>query len=137
VVRRIVLAVVFLALVAAGCAGAPTARPDPHHTPAQVLAAALAAAKKAGAAHYVLASSGPAKGQEQTVTGDSGTTDGRQIITGADDRWEALAVGDRVFISGNAKGLEDEGFPSSVAVTYSGKWISIATTDAPYKTIIS
>jgi hypothetical protein len=97
----------------------------------------LAAAKKSGAAHYILKSVGPTKGELQMVTGDSGIADGRQVIIGAGARWEALVVNGKVFISGDAKGLEDEGFPSSVAVTYANKWISIAPTDSPYKSVIA
>lgn len=135
--RRIVaLAAVSLAILVTGCGGGATAGPLAHKTPAQVLAAALAAAEKSGTAHYVLTSIGPAKGQEQTVIGDSGNRDARQIITGAGARWESLIADDKVFITGDAKGLEDEGFPSSVATTYANKWISIAPTDSPYKTIV-
>jgi hypothetical protein len=137
--RTVFLAVACIALLAAGCGGGggTQAKPLTHNTPSEVLKAALAAAKKSGAAHYVLKSIGPAKGEEQMVTGDSGITDGRQVIIGAGARWEALVVNGKVFISGDAKGLEDEGFPSSVAVTYAGKWISIAPTDSPYKSVIA
>lgn len=135
--HRTILVVVALALLAAGCGAGTTASPLAHKTPAEILAAALAAATKSGSAHYELASFGPAKGQKQSVTGDSGTTDGRQVISGAGARWEALDVDGKVYISGDAKGLADEGFPSSVAVTYADKWISIAPTDSPYKSIVA
>ena len=135
--RRIVLlAVVAVAVVTTACSRAPTADPLANKTPAQILQAALAAAEKSGAAHYVLTSVGPGKGQVQTITGDAGSKDARQIITGAGARWESLVADDKVFITGDAKGLEDEGFPSSVAATYADKWISIAPSDSPYKTII-
>jgi hypothetical protein len=135
--RRIVLlAVCAIAVVATGCGSGATADPLAHKTPAQILQAALAAAEKSGAAHYVLTSVGPAKGQMQTVTGDAGSNDARQTVTGAGARWESLVADDKVFITGDVKGLKDEGFPPSVAATYANKWISIAPTDSPYKTII-
>ena len=71
------------------------------------------------------------------MTGDAGIKDGSQLIVGAGARWEALVVDDKVFITGDVKGLEDEGFSSSVATTYANTWISIAPTDSPYKTIIA
>jgi hypothetical protein len=125
-----------LALVAAGCGGGATAAPGTQKTPAQILAAALTAARTSGSAHYVLTSVGPAKGEEQTVTGDSGSTDARQVITGAGAREEALVVNGKVFIMDDTKGLENEGLPSSLAATYANKWISIASTDSPHKAII-
>jgi hypothetical protein len=91
----------------------------------------------AGSAQYALTSLGPAKGQEQMVTGDSGSNAGRQVITGGGARWEALVVEGRLYISGDAKGLEDEGFPSSVATSYANRWISVASTDSPYKSVIA
>jgi len=99
--RVVLLAVVALAVVTTGCGGGATADPLAHKTPAQVLQAALVAAEKSGAAHYVLTSVGPANGQMQTVTGDAGSKDARQIITGAGARWESLVADEKVFITGD------------------------------------
>ncbi|MGO9343058.1 MAG: hypothetical protein ACLP6E_11145 [Acidimicrobiales bacterium] len=136
--RHIVLLAAICVVVAAGGCGSGAARQSTEDkTPAQILVAALAAARKAGSAHYVLSSLGPAKGQKQMVTGNAGIKDGSQVIVGAGARWEALAVDDKVFITGDVKGLENEGFPSSVAVACANSWISVAPTDSPYETIIA
>jgi hypothetical protein len=134
------LVVIVLGCLSTGCSsGAGEAAPvDPlgHESAAQILTSALAAARTAGAAYYVLTSLGPADGQKQTVTGESGSTDAIQVITGGGARWEELVVEGKAFISGNAKGLEEEGFPTADALRYSNRWISVAPTESLYKTVI-
>ena len=49
---------------------------------------------------------------------------------------QAEVIGGKAFIEGNAGGLEGQiGLSAADAATYAGKWISIATTDAPYASV--
>jgi hypothetical protein len=72
------LAVACIALLAAGYGGPEGGRgrtpskPLARDTPPHVLKAALAAAKKSGAAHYVLESISPATGSRASVDNESG-----------------------------------------------------------------
>jgi hypothetical protein len=135
------MVVVAVGCVSTACGGGAGsgAAVDPlgHESPSQILTGAFAAARRSGAAYYVLTSLGPEVGQKQTVTGESGSTDAIQVINGGGGRWEELVVQGKAFISGNAKGLEDEGFPTADALRYANRWISVAPTESLYKTVIS
>jgi hypothetical protein len=103
-------------------------------TPSQVLSGAIAAAKKAGTVHFRLL--GTESGKTETIIGDASDTDGREIITAGTIKIQALVIAGAAYIEGNAGGLEDQvGLSTADATTYAGKWISIATTDTPYKSL--
>jgi len=102
--------------------------------PTQLLASAITAAKKSGTVHFKLL--GTASGKTETIIGDASATDGREIITIGNVNVQAEVVAGAAFVEGNAGGLETQmGLPATEAKTYAGKWISIASTDAPYASI--
>jgi hypothetical protein len=137
--KRIVpLGLASLALVAAACGGggAPAASSGDlgHQTPKEVLTTALAAATSSGTVHFQLL--GTEGGKTESIVGDASGSDGREIITAGTVKIEALVVGGAAFVEGNAGGLEDQMELSAAdAATYAGKWISIASTDAPYASL--
>jgi hypothetical protein len=132
--RLIVIVLGAIAVAGAGCGSSTPTSNVGHKSAAQLLAASLSAAKASGSAHYVLVSAGG--GQTQTVTGNASGTDANQVITTTGSHAEALYVGGKEYIMGNATGLENEmGFSSAVAPSFAGKWIAIASTDSPYQTI--
>jgi hypothetical protein len=124
-----------LGLTAAACGGGGSSTGAlGNETPKQILASALAAARKSGTVHFELVGTSPSS--SETITGDASSTDGREIISAGTVKIEALVVGGAAYIQGNAGGLEDEmGLAAATATTYAGKWISIARTDAPYASL--
>ncbi len=127
------LATLVLLLAACGGGGASTGSLA-DKTPKQVLAGALAAARKSGSVHFALL--GRESGKTESIEGDASATDGREIITAGSLTIEAEVVGSGVYVQGNAGGLEDQmGLSAATAATYAGKWISLVATDAPYSAI--
>jgi hypothetical protein len=127
-----------LALLAAACGSSGGASSTPatfgHKTPKEVLTDSLAAAKKSGSVHFTLL--GTSGGKTETIVGDASATDGREIITAGAVMIQAEVIGGKAFVKGNTGGLEDQmGLSAANASTYAGRWISIATTDAPYSSI--
>jgi hypothetical protein len=133
--RILALGLASFALLLVSCGGAA---PDTlaHKSASQVLSSAIAAAKSSGSTHYVLTAT--SSGKTQTIEGDSSDSDGRQIYSSGTAKVQVEAIGKTVYVEGNEGGLQNQiGFPAAEAATYSGKWISIAKTDAPYKSVVS
>ncbi|HEY7948461.1 MAG TPA: hypothetical protein VID75_12360 [Acidimicrobiales bacterium] len=123
-----------LGFLAAACGGGGASSALAGQTPKQVLTSSLAAAKNSGSVHFRLL--GHQSGKTETIVGDASATDGREIITVGTLTVEAEVIGGQAFIEGNVGGLEDQiGLSAAQAQTYAGKWISIATTDAPYASV--
>ncbi len=123
-----------LALVAAACSGGGSTNALAGQSPKQILTASLAAAKTAGSVHFKLL--GKQSGKTETIIGDASGSDGREIISVGAVTIQAEVIGGKAFIEGNAGGLEGQiGLSAADAATYAGKWISIATTDAPYASV--
>jgi hypothetical protein len=132
--RILPLVLVPLALLLAACGGGGTSGALGNKTAAQVLSGALAAAKKSGSVHFELL--GTEAGKTESIEGDASNTDGREKITAGALTIQAEVIGTGAYVEGNAGGLEDQmGLSATTAATYAGKWISIASTDAPYSSI--
>lgn len=129
------LASLALAAAACGSGGGPTSTGAlGQQTPQQVLARAVAAAKKSGTVHFELL--GTSAGKTETIVGDASATDGREIITAGAIKIQAEVIGGKAYVEGNTGGLEDQmDLSATDAATYSGKWISIASSDAPYPSL--
>jgi hypothetical protein len=123
-----------LAVLASACAGGVTASPLGGQSPKRVLSNSLAAAQTSGSVHFRLL--GQRQGKTETIVGDASASDGREIITVGALKIQAEVVGGQAFIEGNVGGLEGQiGLSAADAATYAGKWISIASTDAPYSSL--
>ena len=143
--RRIVAGALgaLVALTAASCSSSPTTPSATAtvgalsgKTPAQILSAATAAAKKAGSAHYVL--SAVQGKQSQTISGDASPTEGRQMVVQASQHIQVIYVGGVAYVRGDSGGLASAmGFAASVAQTYANKWIAVHSTDSLFKSIVS
>ncbi len=132
--RILPVVLVPLALLLAACGGGGTSGALGNKTATQVLAGALAAAKKSGSVHFDLL--GTEAGKTESIEGDASNTDGREKITAGTLTIQAEVIGTGAYVEGNAGGLEDQmGLSAATAATYAGKWISIASTDAPYSSI--
>lgn len=126
-----------LALVAAGCGGGGSSNDAlAHKTPKQVLKAALAAGKASGSVHFEIVGKG--SGQTETITGDASNKDSTETIASGAVDIQAEVVGTKAYVKGNTGGLQAEmGLSATVANTYAGKWLSITSTDSPYKGLTS
>jgi hypothetical protein len=95
----------------------------------------LANVRASSGFHYVSTSGGAVT---QTITGDAGRSDGRQVITLTSgygpERFTLVLVGDTVYFQGNAAALQDQlGVPTSTAASLNGQWVSVAGGDGPYR----
>jgi hypothetical protein len=106
------------------------------NTPAQILTAATAAARKAASAHYVLTA---VQGKSsQTISGDSAPLEAEQTVSLGTQHIEVIYVGGVTYVRGNAAGLtSDMGFATTVAANYANKWIAVHSADAPFKSIVA
>jgi hypothetical protein len=105
-------------------------------TPAQILAAATAAARKTGVAHYRLSA---VEGKNsQIITGDASQTEGQQSIVQGTRHIHVLYTGGVAYVQGDAGGLSSAmGFTSAVAASYANKWIAVHSSDSLFKSIVS
>jgi hypothetical protein len=133
--RLLPLGLASLVFLLAACGGGGTSTGAlADKTPKQVLTGALAAATQSGSVHFRLL--GRESGKTESIEGDASATDGREVITAGTLTIQAEVVGTGAYVEGNAGGLEDQmGLSATTAATYAGKWISIASTDAPYAAI--
>ena len=135
--RTLLLALASLTILLAACGsggGAPSAGGLAGKTPKQVLTSAFAAANKSGTVHFRLL--GKASGKTETIVGDSSSTDGHEVIMAGSVTIQAEVIGNGAYVEGNAGGLQDQmGLSAANAATYAGKWISIASTDAPFSSV--
>ncbi|MDR3647918.1 MAG: hypothetical protein P4L20_02405 [Acidimicrobiales bacterium] len=143
--RRTVAVVVgaLVAVAASSCSSSPGTRSATAQvgalagkTPAQILSAATAAAKKAGTAHYVLTA---VQGkQSQTISGDASQTQGQQTVVQSSQHIQVVYVGGVAYVQGDSGGLTSAmGMPASVAKTYADKWIAVHSSDSLFKSIVS
>jgi hypothetical protein len=133
--RILLLGLGSLALVLAGCGGGGGSGALGTTSAQQVLNSAVAAAKTSGSFHYKLVATAP--GSTQSIVGDASGTEGRQVLSAGTAKIEAEAIGTTVYIQGNVGGLENQlSFPAAEATKYSDQWISIASTDAPYASVV-
>jgi len=135
--RTLLLGLGSLSLLLAACGsggGAASSGGLASKTPKQILSTAVAAATKSGSVHFTLL--GKAAGKTETITGDTSNTDGREVITAGAVSIQAEVVGNGAYVEGNSGGLQSQmGLSAANAATYAGKWISIASTDAPFSSI--
>jgi hypothetical protein len=135
--RTLLLGLGSLTILLAACGsggGASSSGGLSGKTPKQVLTSAFAAATKSGSVHFRLL--GKASGKTETIVGDSSKTDGREVITAGSVTIQAEVIGNGAYVEGNAGGLQDQmGLSAANAATYAGKWISIASTDAPFASV--
>jgi hypothetical protein len=118
----------------ASSAPTPTAAPGTSSGAAEAKALYLQAVTATGAStgfHYVAVSTG---GDDQTIVGDAGLTNGRQAITFVSnygtEQFTLLLVGSTVYFQGNTPALEDQlGVSAATAPNYQNKWISVASGD--------
>jgi hypothetical protein len=105
-------------------------------TPAQILSAATAAARKADSAHYVLtAVSGK---NSQSIVGDSSTQEAQQTLSQGTQHIQVVYIGGVAYVQGNAAALTtDLGFAATVATSYANKWIAVHKTDSLFKSLVS
>ncbi|MHB8718523.1 MAG: hypothetical protein ACYDAC_06490 [Candidatus Dormibacteria bacterium] len=153
---RALLAVGAAAIVAVGVAsgllvarltasGQPSATTPPPATSSGAPAAqavaqyqqALAAMRASQGFHYEADSGGP---MPQTIAGDAGRSDGRQVITVASsfgaEKFTLLLVSGTVYFQGDAPALEDQlGVATAKAQSLAGTWVSVVRTDGPYAII--
>jgi hypothetical protein len=123
-----------LLLAACGSGGGAGSSGLANKTPKEILSTAVAAATKSGSVHFELL--GKEGGNTETITGDSSNTDGREIISAGQVNIEAEVIGHGAYVKGNSGGLQSEmDLSATNAATYAGKWISIASTDAPFSSI--
>lgn len=100
-----------------------------------ILAAAADAATAKGSVHTVASLK---KGNESArVVNDTGTTNGRQLITSGKQRTEILLVEEIAYLRANEEALLDYlGFPEDEASKYSDKWLSFTVSDAGYGELV-
>jgi hypothetical protein len=116
----------------AGGAATPVSSPSPSYL---VLEAAANATAK-GWTHEVITST--VKGRTSTVTGDAGSTEGRQMIVSDGARAKVIVIGTTAYIEGNAKGIDDYfGLPKVDPNKWAGKWISLTSTDSGFSDVSS
>lgn len=141
----VVVVLLVFALVGGGVAvftGSTTTVSSPPSTttsPAarELLRSALQAAARVNSFHYVASSSlsGPNGGSSKTI-GDAGPDSGRQVITSGTQKFTVLVIGTACYLKGNAPALVTNlNFSAADAATYSGQWISLAPSDAPYASV--
>jgi hypothetical protein len=87
--------------------------------------------------HYSSVSAGV---QAQTIVGDAGQSDGRQVITVTSsygtEQFSLVLVGSTVYFQGNTPAAEDQlGIVAANAAGVAGKWVSVAATDGPYRVL--
>lgn len=105
-------------------------------TPAQILAAATKAARKADSAHYELTA--VAGKNSQTISGDSSTNQAEQSLSQGTQHIEVVYVGGVAYVRGNAGGLTtDMGFASTVAANYANKWMAVHKSDSLFKSLVA
>ncbi|HVC70508.1 MAG TPA: hypothetical protein VNC61_09685 [Acidimicrobiales bacterium] len=123
-----------LGLLGTACSGGVSNGDLSGQTAPEVLATSLAAAQTSGSVHFELL--GKRAGKAETIVGDASGSSGREIITVGALKIQAEVTGGQAFIEGNVGGLEGQiGLSAADAKTYAGKWISIASTDAPYASV--
>ncbi len=123
-----------LLLAACGSGGGAGGSGLANKTPKQILSTAVAAATKSGSVHFQLL--GKQAGKTESITGDSSNTYGLEIISAGAVNIQAEVIGKGAYVEGNSGGLQSQmGLSATNAATYAGKWISIASTDAPFSSI--
>ncbi len=113
-----------------------------HHSPGAIDARArtlyqqaLMATRSSPGFHYVAVSSAPSG--TQTIVGDAGRADGRQVITldsafGSEHFTLVLESG-TVYFQGNSPALEDQlGVPLANLSSVQGRWVAVSGGDGPY-----
>ncbi|HUY21010.1 MAG TPA: hypothetical protein VMV22_01585 [Acidimicrobiales bacterium] len=128
------VAVTLVGLTVGACGSSSTATPTAHvgdlagKTPAQVLSAAVAAARAQRTAHYVMTAHNG--GQTQTISGDAGPSEGQQTVKQGTQQIKVVYVASVAYVQGNAGGLSSVmGLKAATANTFAGKWIAIHKTD--------
>jgi hypothetical protein len=112
----------------------PTATPGTSSGAAEARALYQQAVTATGAStgfHYVAVATG---GDDQTIMGDAGLTNGRQAITFVSnygtEQFTLLLVGSTVYFQGNTPALEDQlGVSAATAPNFQNKWISVVSGD--------
>lgn len=103
-------------------------------TPAQIVSAALAAARAEGTVHFTLNAAGSST--QESVVGNAGLVEGEQELTVGSDQVEAELVGGAAYVDATAGFLQkDLGLPARVAAAYAAKWLSLAPADPLYTQI--
>jgi len=100
-----------------------------------ILAAAAAAATAKGSVHTVATLK---QGKESAkVVNDTGTSDGRQVITSGKQHTEILLVEGIAYLRANEEALRDFfGFPADEASRYADEWLSFTISDAGYGELV-
>ena len=116
--------------------GATAAVGDLHgKTPSEILAAAAAAANRAGSAHYVMTAHQGS--QVQTIAGDASASQAQQSVTQGTQHIQVTYVGGVAYVQGNAAGLHSAmGLSTGTAAKFAGTWIAIHNGDALYSSIV-
>jgi hypothetical protein len=130
--RFVPLALASLALLAA-CGGG-SSDPLAHKTPGQVLTTALAAAKASGSFHLEVVAKD--SGQVEKIVGGTSGSEGSQTVTSGAVTIHAEVFGNKVYLTGNAAGLEAEmSLSASVAATYANRWIDVGDSNAAFQAL--
>jgi hypothetical protein len=116
----------------------PTAAPGTSSGAAEAKALYQQALTATGAStgfHYVAVSTG---GDDQTIVGDAGTSDGRQAITFVSnygtEQFSLVLVGSTVYFQGNTPAVQDQlGVSAAAAPALQNKWVSVVSGNGPYK----
>jgi hypothetical protein len=116
------------------CSSSSSAGALAGRTPAQIVSAALAAARSEGTVHFTLNATGSPNGE--SVVGNAGLLDGQQELTIGTDQVEAELISGVAYLDATPGFLHNDlGLPATVANTYAGKWISLSSSDALYSQI--
>ncbi|GEM_PF-1350023 len=96
---------------------------------------ALAAAHAAGSFHYASTTTGA--GGVQTVTGDAGPTQGRQLFDENGSQFVVLVVGETGYFQGDAASAQSVlDLPAPLANAHAGQWIAVSPGDQPYAALV-
>jgi hypothetical protein len=100
-----------------------------------ILAAAATAATAEGSVHTVATLK---QGEESAkVVNDTGTSDGRQVITAGKQHTEILLVEGIAYLRANEEALRDFfGFPADEASRYADSWLSFTISDSGYSELV-
>jgi hypothetical protein len=130
---RLVLLVLAIVCVAAGCGG-PSAGGLSGKSAEQVIALAQAAASAHVSFHFI-DQTGSGK-DDQVLVGDAGDGNADQTLKSPNGVLEVRRVSSTIYVNATALVLENAlKLSASDATANAGKWLSLQPTDAPYQTV--
>jgi hypothetical protein len=115
---------------------APMPASAAQESPSKAVSDATTTATREGSAHVAVAYA--SMGTPGKVIEDATVTSGKESIAIGNERVSILLVNGIVYFLGNVPGLESYfGFPKAAASAFSGRWISVTSTDQGYQPLVS